>query len=111
MAASALIPAADANLAARFQELTSLWRSEIRFYSDTPRIILHPAYQQIIGMGREALPLILARVERGEAHWSWALISITGEGASPIGAEGDLDATRTAWLGWARQRGITIADG
>src|SRR5947207_10431415 len=42
-------------------------------------IALHPAYQQIIGMGKEAIPLILEELQREEDHWFWALKSITGD--------------------------------
>lgn len=41
---------------------------------------MHPAYQQIIGMGEKALPLILRDLrDRPTGHWFWALNAITGE--------------------------------
>lgn len=57
---------------------------------------MHPAYQQIIGMGREAVPLILRDLQRRPDHWCWALAHITGE--DPVPAE-----VAEAWLDWGRQ--------
>jgi hypothetical protein len=42
-------------------------------------IALQPAHQQIIGMGNEAIPLILDELQREEDHWFWALNAITGD--------------------------------
>jgi hypothetical protein len=42
----------------------------------------HPAYREIIGLGREVVPLLLRDLEKSRAHWFGALHEITG--ASPI---------------------------
>ena len=61
---------------------------------------MHPAYQQIIGMGTPALPLIFQELQREPDHWFWALGAITGENPVPEEDAGDLDAMTDAWLSW-----------
>ena len=40
---------------------------------------MHPAYQQIIGMGADAVPFILLEMEEHGGYWFWALSAITGQ--------------------------------
>ncbi len=42
-----------------FRELVNQWKQETRGISSSTELILHPAYQQIIGMGRDVIPLLL----------------------------------------------------
>jgi hypothetical protein len=67
---------------------------------------MHPAYQEIIGMGRDALPLILEALQHEVDHWFWALRSITG--VDPVIPEhrGQLPAMASDWIGWAKNQGI-----
>ena len=69
---------ADA-LAHRFYSLTATWRRETALRSSVTAIAMHPAYQQIIGLGEPALPLIFGELRREPDHWFWALGAITGE--------------------------------
>ena len=64
---------------------------------------MHPAYQQIIGMGEEALPLILEELSRRPGHWFWALKAITGEDPVPAEHAGEVPEMTRAWLEWGRQ--------
>lgn len=88
-----------------FIKLGLQWRSETKHMSLMNDMILHTAYQQIIGMGRDAVPLILEELSREPEHWFWALKSITG--ANPIKPEdrGRLKKMAEAWLDWGRQHG------
>jgi hypothetical protein len=88
-----------------FSALADEWRRETAPLSSVTSLVLHPAYQRIIGMGRAALPLILAELSRQPDHWFWALRAITGE--NPVTEEdaGDLRRMRDAWLRLAGQRG------
>src|SRR5436309_3896150 len=52
------------DLSKRFSELAGAWKKETRLLSSMTDMILHPAYQQIIGLGRGALPLILEELAR-----------------------------------------------
>jgi hypothetical protein len=60
------------------------------------RMVLHPAYQRIIGMGPAVLPLLLDELDERPDHWFWALNAITGQ--DPAGPGADLEAARAAWL-------------
>ena len=69
-------------------------------------MVMHPAYQRIIGMGRRAVPLLLGELEKKPGHWFWALNAIAGENPVPAEAEGKLGDMAQAWLGWGRERGL-----
>ena len=66
---------------------------------------MHPAYQEIIGMGELAVPLILAELERDPDHWFWALKAITGADPVPEHCRGHLEEMAQAWLRWGRMQG------
>src|SRR5579872_6954099 len=95
----------DTGLRKRFEEITAQWRAETRFLSSTTAIAMHPAYQQIIGMGPAALPLILQELEQKSDHWYWALRCITGVDPVPPEYKGQRGKMREAWLQWAREQG------
>jgi hypothetical protein len=84
-----------------FNTLAELWHNETGFWSDMGRKAVHPAYQRIIGMGKEALPLIFGEMAKEPGHWFWALRAITGE--NPVQPEhaGNVKAMTDDWLGWA----------
>lgn len=89
----------------QFSDLTKAWKTETRLTSSITEMCMHPAYQSIIGMGPNALPLIFRELEREPDHWFWALKAITG--ADPVVPEniGRLDAMTRDWLRWARVNG------
>jgi hypothetical protein len=67
---------------------------------------MHPAYQQIIGMGEAAIPLILEELYNGDcADWFWALTAISSE--NPITSEqaGDIKKMSEAWIEWGKLKG------
>src|ERR1700722_1280286 len=82
----------------RFQELVRQWKEATLFLSSITDMAMHPAYQQIIGMGKEALPLILEELRREPDHWFWALQAITGVNPVPIVGRGDMTQMTQAWL-------------
>lgn len=85
----------------RFNELASLWKRDTRFTSSLTKMMLHEAYQAIIGMGKEALPFIFADLKQSGDHWLWALRAITQEDPVPEGA--DYRTAVEAWLAWGRE--------
>ncbi|MDA0841603.1 MAG: hypothetical protein O3B01_27215 [Planctomycetota bacterium] len=89
-----------------FQSLARKWHSETRFLSSTHKMIIHPAYQRIIGMGYSAVPMILQELKEEPDYWFWALSAITGEDPVPSDSKGDLDAMSDAWLSWGEERGF-----
>jgi len=87
-----------AGLVQRFRDLVRQWKEATTFTSSGTEIALHPAYQQIIGMGKEAIPLILEELQRKEDHWFWARKSITGADPVPPGECGSLPKKTATWL-------------
>jgi hypothetical protein len=90
-------------IASRFSQLAETWMQNTRFMS-TQEMITDPAYQQIIGMGRPALPLILDEMQKSPNHWFWALFAITGH---DVAAESqDFTSATQAWLEWGTNQGL-----
>lgn len=90
-------------LEVEFHRLVKEWRRETAVYSSITKKVLHPAYQQIIGMGPVAIPWILRELERKPGHWFWALNAISRK--DPVAPEDNFDTAVTAWLDWGRKRG------
>jgi hypothetical protein len=95
--------APDVAVRQRFAELTTQWSSETALESSVNRKAMNWAYQQIIGLGPDVLPLILAELEQETDDWFWALAAIAGEDPAE-GAE-TLDSAAEAWLDWGRRKG------
>ena len=98
-------PARDEKLQARFHRLAAQWRDECQLLSSTTAKAMHPAYQQIIGLGPEALPLIFKELSEKPGHWFWALKSITGENPVSPADVGNVRRMTEAWLNWGREHG------
>ncbi len=64
-------------------------------------------YLRIIGLGPQAIPLILDQMKQGGLHWGAAMSAITGEDPA-TGTDNLRDATK-AWLDWAEHEGLTFA--
>ncbi len=97
-------PNADADLA-RFETLVRQWKEETSHHSNIGKRALHPAYQEIIGMGHAAVPLLLAELRREPDDWFWALHAITGADPVPAENRGDLRSMVQAWLAWGSRLG------
>ena len=67
--------------------------------------ILAP-YQRIIGMGMDAVPLILEELHREPDQWFWALEAITEEDPVPLEAKGKVARMAQAWIEWGKERGF-----
>ncbi len=102
---SALSHAISAEARAKFDRLANEWRSAIRYVSSLSQMVTHPAYQRIIGMGAEAIPLMLERLGHQPEHWFWALKSISGQDPVPEEERGDVEAMSRTWLSWGREHG------
>lgn len=87
-----------------FRALVERWKADSVHSSLVQVQVQHPAYQRIIGMGRQAVPLILNEMRRCPDHWFWALQAITGEQPVPSGST--FGEATEAWLAWGRARGL-----
>lgn len=99
-------PVSRTPIAREFAELADTWREERRYSSSLTEIVLSPAYQRIVGLGYEVVPLILSELQTRPDHWFWALRSITGINPVPETAIGDLDAMARTWIQWGRVEGL-----
>lgn len=95
----------------KFEELSRTWRAETSHISRLDMVYMHPAYQQIIGMGKDALPFIFEELAQPTGRWFWALKSITG--FEPFAGQGGIPVSKMkeAWLEWGQQHGYTRSEG
>jgi len=99
------VDGADENLELRrlFGELADIWRRETRGVPFLITRVTHWAYQRIMGLGPEVLPLILHELEQQSDHWYWALNAISGE--DPAEGVEDFEEAAARWLEWGRATG------
>lgn len=89
----------------RFNNLAETWENETVNLSSAQEIILHPAYQRIIGMGPGVIPLILKRLQKTPNFWFWALRALTDVEPVRESERGFLSAMKEAWLRWGEENG------
>ena len=89
----------------RFQMLADTWRKECMHISSSTQRAMHPAYQQIIGLGPDAVPILLRDLQREPDHWSWALRAITGQNPIKDEHRGNLTLVAQDWIGWGKENG------
>lgn len=97
------------NAGDRFLRHLREWKEQSRYLSNTAQMAMLRPYQQIIGMGESAVPLILEELRREPDHWFWALESITEENPVPGDDAGRVQAMADAWIRWCIQRGFLSA--
>jgi hypothetical protein len=93
------------NIEPEFLSLAETWKAERPSTSSMTAIVMHPAYQRIIGLGKPALPLILRELSKELDHWFWALKSISGEDPVPVEHRGRMKQMAQDWLQWGREKG------
>ena len=93
------------HLRKRFRSLKAAWLSDCEFMSSVTDMAMHSAYQQIIGMGPEVLPLIFEDLSEAPGHWFWALTAIIGENPVAEKHAGNIVKMTDVWLDWACKRG------
>lgn len=88
----------------KFLALAEAWRREVLFCSSVTEMVLHPAYQRIIGMGTAVVPMLLRELQKQPDHWFWALTAITGADPVPPDDRGKLKKMAEAWLKWGKEQ-------
>jgi hypothetical protein len=86
-----------------FRQLVDQWHEETEDVSTIGDRFMHSTYQHIIGLGPDAVPLLLDELQREPDYWFWALSAITRE--NPVHLGSDFDEAVEAWLAWGRERG------
>ncbi len=97
-----------AELRQTFRALADEWLSETAHLSDPVDKFMHPALVQIIGLGKQSVPMILQEVRKMSGHWFYALEHINR--TNPVSPEDqwDVEKTAAAWLEWGRREGLIL---
>ncbi|HZS46514.1 MAG TPA: hypothetical protein VFC63_15670 [Blastocatellia bacterium] len=82
---------------ARFRRLVEEWQRATEHTSSIMKAIMHPAYLQIIGMGEQAVPLLLRELHDNSGHWFIALHSIKPDD-DPTEPGDNFDVAASKWL-------------
>jgi hypothetical protein len=90
----------------RFQQLAAEWKQSSRHMSNTAQMAMLRPYQKIIGMGWDAVPLILEELQKEPNQWFWALEAITDENPVPPEAAGKVRQMAQAWIDWGKANGF-----
>ncbi|WP_293135585.1 hypothetical protein [Okeania sp. SIO3I5] len=98
----------DSKLVNKFFTLAEQWEREVEGMSSTARMSQHPAYQEIIQMGTQIVPLLLQELKRNPLYWLSALEEITGENPIKPEQRGRIKQMAEAWLKWGKERGYQI---
>lgn len=94
---------AQHRLESEFRSHAGQWRRETMHVSSLTKMITHPSYLRIIGMGSSVLPFLFKELEKRPDHWLVALNAITGRDPAPPNCT--FDAAVAAWLDWGRKHG------
>lgn len=96
----------QSSLEAHFRALVKQWKTDTEADSSIARMIRHPAYQEIIGMGEPVVSLLLAELQREPDFWFAALQKITGADPVPKASAGKIEEMAKAWIDWGRDKGL-----
>jgi hypothetical protein len=90
----------------RFRTLADQWAELTLYRSNLGALRRHPVYQDLVGLGEPAIPLILKELERRPSvSWFGVLVEITDENPVPTELAGHVAAMAEAWLEWGKGRG------
>ena len=89
----------------RFYLLSTQWKEDTKYLSSMNEMVLHSAYQQIVGMGPSAISLILMELTRDPDYWFEALKAITGVDPVVENDMGNLSKMVESWLDWGKVNG------
>jgi hypothetical protein len=88
-----------------FRRLEAAWLADTFVLSSYTKIVGHPAFREIIGLGEAVVPLLLRDLEKRPRLWVWALPEITGVDPVPPEDAGNIGQMSAAWLRWGREKG------
>jgi hypothetical protein len=88
-----------------FHRLAADWHRATDHISSMERASKHPAYQEIIGLGREVVPFLLRDLADNHTHWFAALEAITGARPTTAATAGNIPKMVETWLSWAKDNG------
>jgi hypothetical protein len=92
----------------RFYSLLNIWRSDTAFFSDPDLIVAHPAFQALVELAGDIVPLAIEDLRARPSNLVWVLDDAIGEVEYPRDIIGDLVAMSNAWIDWAERNGRTL---
>lgn len=106
--AAVAVPIAEPSLAAevRFRELAARWSAETGHISSIDNLVAHPSYQEIIRLGWDVVPYLLADLQKSKRFWFPALAAITTIRPFDPGDAGNNRRMTDAWLKWGKRKGL-----
>ncbi len=103
-----LTPTTRTTLSQKFDTLSSTWRYENGVVSSVSEMALDPSYQEIIGMGEVAIPMILEELRESPNHWFAALTAISGQSPVKYDHRGNINEMIKDWLKWGKEEGYIL---
>jgi hypothetical protein len=89
----------------KFTRLKNEWKKQRGHEPSTMKVVMLPAYQKIIGMGPDVIPLLLRELQSNLDNWFWALMAITEADPVPEEARGNGEEMARCWLKWGEEQG------
>ena len=86
-----------------FNGLVEKWKSETGSWSSISRRYAHPAYQAILVLGKDALPLIFQSLKKEPDYWFAALRALIPD--NPVSRDASFDQAVDAWLRFGKDEG------
>lgn len=90
----------------RFRKLADEWASDVSNVSSVEALTLHPKYQQIVGLGWDVVPFLLADLQAKRGFWFTALNQITGVRPFDRSDAGNSRRMAEGWIRWGKRKGI-----
>ena len=87
-----------------FRNLVEAWKRDTSHLSLVSLRVSHPAYKEIISMGRQVLPLILAELVEEPDHWFHALSILADENPVSTDFSGTVGDAAALWIAWGRNK-------
>ena len=102
------LPSHNLEIEAEFYSLVEKWKRETKVTPLVNQKSIHPAYQEIIGLGPDVIPLILKELNKGPDHWFWALRALSRVDPVKPSDRGNIEKMRVAWLNWGKNKGYVL---
>jgi hypothetical protein len=94
---------AESAIETEFRSLAHQWKQDTNAMSSVSDIVMHPAYQRIMAMGKPALRFILEDLRDHYGDWFHALHYIAG--VDIAASTETVEDAKSAWLDWGYSEG------
>lgn len=91
---------------AKFRKLANNWSSDVGNVSSVGVLTSHPTYQEIVRLGWDVVPFLLADLQQNRGFWFTALNEITGIRPFDPSDAGNSVRMTEAWIRWGKRKGI-----